>query len=130
VRGGRQLEPAGPERNGLGYDLEVFDPSHPSGLFVFLAIVVPLTIVLGLRRMAPGRPRLAMFLAIMFGPCGHFYVKGAAKYVGLMYAAGWGLLVATPLPPIVNGLLLATLSALLMKVRMGNAAEASRSGRG
>jgi hypothetical protein len=87
-----------------------------------------MAIVLGLRRMAPGRPRLAMFLAIMFGPCGHFYVKGAAKYVVLMYAAGWGLLVTTPLPPIVNGLLLATLSALLMNVRIGNAAQTSRPG--
>jgi hypothetical protein len=103
----------------------MFDPSHPSGLFVFLAIVVPLTIVLGLRRMAPGRPRLAMFLAIMFGPCGHFYVKGAAKYVVLMYAAGWGLLVATPLPPMVSGLLLMVLSALLMHARMQSAAKAS-----
>jgi|ERR1700730_17464669 hypothetical protein len=100
----------------------MFDPSHPSGLFVFLAIVVPLTIVLGLRRIKPGSPRLAMFLAFMFGPCGHFYIKGAARYVVLMYAAGWGLLVATPLPPVVNGLLLATLSALLMNVRIGNAA--------
>jgi hypothetical protein len=101
----------------------MFDPSHPSGLFVFLAIVVPMAIVLGLRRMKPGRPKLAMFLAIMFGPCGHFYIKGAAKYVVLMYAAGWGLLVATPLPPLLNGLLLAALSALLMNVRIANAGQ-------
>jgi hypothetical protein len=106
----------------------MFDPSHPSGVFVFLAIVVPLAIVLGLRRMAPGRPGLAMFLAIVFGPFGHFYIKGAARYVVLMYAAGLGLLVATPLPPIVNGLLLAALSALLMNVRMGNAAHSPPEG--
>jgi hypothetical protein len=104
----------------------MFDPTHPSGLLIFLAIAAPVTIVLGLRMMAPGKPRLAMFLAIMFGPCGHFYVKGAAKYVVLMYAAGWGLLVATPLPPMVSGLLLMVLSALLMNARIRNAAPVAQ----
>jgi hypothetical protein len=102
----------------------MFDPSHPSGLFVLLAILIPMAIVLGLRRMAPGKPWLAMFLAIAFGPCGHLYIKGAAKYVALMYAAWLGLLVATPLPVTVSGLLLMILSALLMNVRMRNAAQA------
>jgi hypothetical protein len=101
----------------------MFDPAHPSALFIFLAIAVPMTIVLGLRRMAPGRPRLAMCLAIVFGPCGHLYIKGAARYVVLMYVAWWGLLVVTPLPPMVSGLLLMVLSALLMNVRMRNAVQ-------
>jgi hypothetical protein len=104
----------------------MFDPSHPSALFIFLAIAVPMTIVLGLRRTAPGRPRIAMLLAILFGPCGHLYIKGAAKYVLLLYAAWWGLLVATPLPPLVSGLLLMVLSALLMNVRIRTVAQASR----
>ena len=102
----------------------MLDPAHPSGFLLFLAIVVPLTIVLGLRKLAPGKPRIAMFLAILFGPCGHLYMRGAAKYVVLMYAAGWGLLVATPLPPMVSGLLLAVLSALLMHARLRDAAQA------
>lgn len=106
----------------------MFDPQNPSALFVFLAIMVPMTIVLGLRKMAPAKPRLAMLLAIVFGPCGHLYLKGAAKYVVLMYAAWFGLLVATPLPPLVSGLLLMVLSALLMNVRVRNAAQPPRSG--
>ena len=59
-----------------------------------------------------------MFLAIMFGPAGHLYVKGAARYVLLMYAAWIGLLLATPLPPVISALLLTVLSVMLMNVRL------------
>ena len=59
-----------------------------------------------------------MFLAILFGPAGHLYLKGAARYVLLMYAAWIGLLFATPLPPIISALLLTVLSAMLMNVRL------------
>ena len=96
---------------------------NSSTLFVVLAILVPMVIVLGLRRAVPGKPWLAMFLAIAFGPCGHLYLKGAAKYVLLMYAAWVGLLVATPLPVMASGVLLMILSALLMNVRVRNAAQ-------
>ena len=59
-----------------------------------------------------------MFLAIAFGPAGHLYLRGAARYVLLMYAAWIGLLVATPLPPLISAFLLTVLSALLMNARM------------
>ena len=59
-----------------------------------------------------------MFLAIAFGPAGHLYLKGAALYVVLMYAAWFGLLIATPLPPLTSAFLLTVLSALLMNARI------------
>jgi len=62
-----------------------------------------------------------MFLAIVFGPAGHLYLKGAAPYVLLMYAAWFGLLVATPLPPLISAFLLTVLSALLMNARLSRA---------
>ena len=94
------------------------DPNNPSGPFIVLAVVGSLAVVLGLRRFAPGRPRLAIFLAVLFGPAGHLYLKGAARYIALMYLAWAGLLIFTPLPPTVSGLLLMVLSGLLMNVRL------------
>jgi hypothetical protein len=94
------------------------DPNNPGGVFVFVAVAVSLAVVLGLRRLAPGRPRLAIFLAVLFGPCGHLYVKGAARYIALMYLAWAGLLIFTPLPPLVSGILLSILSGLLMNARL------------
>jgi hypothetical protein len=94
------------------------DPNNPGGLFVFLAVTGSLAVVLGLRRFAPGRPWLALFLAVLFGPCGHLYLKGAARYIALMYAAWAGLLLFTPLPPLVSGMLLMVLSGLLMNARL------------
>lgn len=94
------------------------DPNNPSGLFIFLAVTISLATVLGLRQFAPGRRWLAICLAILFGPCGHLYLKGAARYIALMYLAWAGLLIATPLPPLVSGMLLMVLSGLLMDVRL------------
>lgn len=101
------------------------DANSPSGLFIFLAAAGSLAIVLGLRTFAPGRPWLAIFLAVLFGPCGHLYLKGAARYIALMYAAWAGLLVFTPLPPLVSGMLLSILSGLLMNVRLRKARKPS-----
>jgi len=84
-------------------------------------------VVLGLRRFAPGRPRLALVLAVLFGPCGHLYLRGAARYIALMYLAWAGLLIFTPLPPTVSGMLLMVLSGLLMNARLrATAPEAGR----
>jgi hypothetical protein len=94
------------------------DANNPSGLFIFLAVTISLAIVLGLRQFAPGRRWLAISLAVLFGPCGHLYLRGAARYIALMYLAWAGLLIATPLPPLVSGLLLMVLSGLLMDVRL------------
>jgi hypothetical protein len=94
------------------------DPNNPGGVFIFVALASSLAIVLGLRTFAPGRHWLAIALAILFGPAGHLYLKGAARYIALMYLAWAGLLVATPLPPLVSGLLLMVLSGLLMNVRL------------
>jgi hypothetical protein len=94
------------------------DPNNPGGLAIFLAVAGSLAVVLGLRRFAPDRPRLAIFLAVLFGPAGHLYLKGAARYIALMYLAWAGLLIFTPLPPTVSGLLLMVLSGLLMNVRL------------
>ena len=94
------------------------DANNPGGLFIFLAVTGSLAIVLGMRTFAPGRPRLAIFLAVLFGPCGHLYLKGAARYIALMYLAWAGLLIFTPLPPLVSGMLLSILSGLLMNVRL------------
>jgi hypothetical protein len=94
------------------------DPNNPSGIFIFVAVATSLAIVLGLRTVAPGRRGLAILLAVLFGPCGHLYVKGAARYIALMYLAWAGLLLFTPLPPIVSGMLLMVLSGLLMNVRI------------
>ena len=96
------------------------DPNNPGGVFIFVAVVGSLGTVLGLRMFAPGRPWLAIVLAILFGPCGHLYLKGAARYIALMYLAWAGLLIATPLPPLVSGMLLMVLSGLLMNVRLRN----------
>jgi len=93
------------------------DPNNPAGAFVFVALVVSL-VVLGLRRFAPHRPRLAIFLAVLFGPCGHLYMKGAGRYILLMYLAWFGLFRFTPLPPLVSGVLLSILSGLLMNARL------------
>lgn len=94
------------------------DPNNPGGVFIAVALIGSLVVVLGLRRFAPGRPRLALFLAMLFGPCGHLYLKGAARYIALMYLAWAGLLLLTPLPPTVSGLLLMVLSGLLMNARL------------
>jgi hypothetical protein len=77
-----------------------------------------LAVVLGLRRFRPDRPRLAFLLAVLFGPAGHLYLRGAARYIALMYLAWAGLIVFTPLPPTVSGVLLMVLSGLLMNVRL------------
>jgi hypothetical protein len=94
------------------------DPNNPGGVFIIAAAAVSLAIVLGLRMFAPGKRWLAIALAVLFGPCGHLYLKGAARYIALMYLAWAGLLVLTPLPPVVSGLLLMVLSGLLMDVRL------------
>ena len=99
------------------------DPNNPGGLFIFLAVAGSLAAVLGLRTWAPNRPRLAFFLAVLFGPCGHLYLKGAARYIALLYLAWAGLLIATPLPPMVSGVLLMVLSGLLMNVRLRQAPD-------
>jgi hypothetical protein len=101
------------------------DANNPSGLFIFLAVTSSLAIVLGLRTFAPGKRWLAIFLAVLFGPCGHLYLKGAARYIALMYAAWAGLLIFTPLPPLVSGMLLMVLSGLLMDVRLRKATKDS-----
>ena len=72
-----------------------------------------------------GKQRLALWLAVLFGPCGHLYLKGGAPYIVLLYAAWFGLLVATPLPPMVSGLLLTVLSGMLMNVRLHNTKPAA-----
>ena len=93
---------------------------------MFLGAVLSLGIVFALRRFFPYRRRLAMFLAVMFGPAGHLYLKGAARYLLLMYAAWIGLLVGTPLPPLVSALLLTVLSVMLMNVRLQKAAASEK----
>jgi uncharacterized membrane protein YccC len=100
------------------------DPNNPGGVFIFVAVAASLAIVLGLRTFAPGKRWLAISLAVLFGPCGHLYLKGAARYIALMYLAWAGLLVLTPLPPLVSGLLLMVLSGLLMDVRLRKHSEA------
>ena len=72
------------------------DPNNPPGLYIFSAVIGSLAAVLGMRRFAPDRPRLAILLAVLFGPCGHLYLKGAARYIALMYLAWAGLLIGTP----------------------------------
>ena len=89
---------------------------------LFLGAVLSLGVVLALRVFVPYRRRIALFLAIFFGPAGHLYLKGAARYVLLMYAAWIGLLLATPLPPLISALLLTVLSVMLMNVRLRNTA--------
>jgi hypothetical protein len=96
----------------------VFEGAPPHPLVLLCAAALCLGIVLMLRRVVPGKHGLAMFLAIAFGPAGHLYLRGAARYVLLMYAAWIGLLVATPLPPLISAFLLTVLSALLMNARM------------
>jgi hypothetical protein len=96
----------------------VFQGAPPHPLVLVCAAALCLGIVLMLRRVVPGKHGLAMFLAIAFGPAGHLYLRGAARYVLLMYAAWIGLLVATPLPPLISAFLLTVLSALLMNARM------------
>ena len=96
----------------------VFQGAPPHPLVLLFAVALCLGIVLMLRRLVPGKHGLGMFLAIAFGPAGHLYLRGAARYVLLMYAAWIGLLVATPLPPILSAVLLTVLSALLMNARM------------
>lgn len=92
-------------------------------MVMFWGALLSLLAVLALRKFVPHRPWLAMVLAIFFGPAGHLYLRGAARYVVLMYAAWVGLLVATPLPPLLSAFLLTVLSALLMNVRLRKAAE-------
>jgi hypothetical protein len=92
------------------------NPNNTGGMLAVI-LIVSLTVVLGLRRLAPGRRGLGVFLAVLFGPCGHLYLPGAARYIALMYLAWAGLLIATPLPPVVSGALLAVLSGLLMNAR-------------
>ena len=83
-----------------------------------IAAILSLGIVLALRRWVPGRRWLALLLAAFFGPAGHLYLRGAARYVLLMYVAWIGLLVATPLPFVISALLLTILSVLLMNARL------------
>jgi hypothetical protein len=104
------------------------DPNNPSGLFIFLAVAGSLAIVLGMRAFAPGKRWLAILLAVVFGPCGHLYLKGAARYIALMYLAWAGLLIFTPLPPLVSGTLLSILSGLLMNARLRAAGSAAQPG--
>ena len=99
------------------------DPTSASRLFLLAATAVSLVIVLGLRRLVPSNRWVALCLALLFGPCGHLYLKGGARYIVLMYAAWFGLLAATSLPLMVSGLLLAVLSGLLMNARIQEAAE-------
>ena len=94
-----------------------------NGPFLVVAVAVAMAIVLWLRRVAPRRYWLGMTLAILFGPGGHLYLKGAAKYVLLMYIAWAGLLIFTPLPPQISVLLLTVLSGLLMNARMRSPQE-------
>ena len=94
-----------------------------SPLFLLGASVLSLAIVLGFRMWAPGRRGIAIGLAIFFGPAGHLYLKGGAPYIVLMYVAWLGLLMATPLPTVVSGLLLTVLSGLLMNVRIQRSQE-------
>ncbi len=96
----------------------MFDPEAVSTPLLLLGIAFSLGVVLGLRRLAPARPGLALFLAVLFGPAGHLYLKGGARYILLMYAAWLGLLIATPLPVMISGLLLTVLSVLLMNARI------------
>lgn len=98
-------------------------PETPPAV-LFWGVLLSIVAVLAFRRFVPQRPWLAMFLAIFFGPAGHLYLRGAARYVLLMYAAWIGLLVATPLPPLLSAFLLTILSAMLMNVRLRNAASA------
>jgi hypothetical protein len=97
------------------------NPTNPE--FLLIAAIVSLAIVLAFRRWIPGRRGLGLGLAILFGPAGHLYIRGGAPYIILMYIAWVGLLLATPLPPMVSGLLLTVLSAMLMNIRMKKAAE-------
>jgi hypothetical protein len=90
---------------------------NTSPLLLTIAAIISVVVVLASRKWAPGRRGLALALAILFGPCGHLYLKGSARYIALMYIAWLGLLMATPLPPMVSGLLITVLSALLMNVR-------------
>ncbi len=97
------------------------NPASPE--FLLVAAAVSLAIVLAFRRWIPGRKGIALALAILFGPSGHLYLRGGAPYIILMYLAWVGLLLATPLPPMVSGLLLTVLSAMLMNVRLKKSAE-------
>ena len=99
----------------------MFDPTAASRTVLLIAAALSLAFVLGMRRSFPGRRRLALWLAVLFGPCGHLYLKGGAPYIVLLYAAWFGLLIATPLPPMVSGLLLTVLSGMLMNVRLQKA---------
>src|SRR4030095_11525026 len=91
-------------------------------VMLFWGVLFSLLAVLALRRFVPHRPWLAMFLAVFFGPAGHLYLRGAGRSVLVMYAAWVGLLVATPLPPLLSAFLLTILSAMLMNVRLRNEA--------
>jgi hypothetical protein len=97
------------------------NPPRPE--FLLLAAVVSLAIVLGFRKWIPGQRGVALGLAILFGPAGHLYLRGGAPYIILLYVAWLGLLLATPLPVMVSGILLTVLSAMLMNVRLKKSAE-------
>jgi len=103
------------------------NPAEASLQLLAIFVVISLGVVLGLRRWAPGRRGIALSLAILFGPAGHLYMKGGIRYILLMYAAWVGLLVATPLPPVVSAMLLTVLSVLLMNVRLGRGKTESES---
>ena len=98
--------------------MDASNPFDTPAIVMFWGALLSLLAVLALRKFAPHRPWLAMMLAIFFGPAGHLYLRGAARYVVLMYAAWVGLLVLTPLPPLISACLLTVLSALLMNVRL------------
>jgi hypothetical protein len=102
-------------------DLQLADTSP---VFLLFGVVFALVVVLGFRRWFPQRAWMALTLAILFGPAGHLYLKGAAPYVLLMYAGWLGLLLATPLPPAISMSLLTILSVMLMNVRLRTAASA------
>ncbi len=93
---------------------------------MFVGAVLSLVIVFALRRLFPYRRWLAICLAAVLGPAGHLYLKGAARYLLLMYAAWIGLLFGTPLPPLVSALLLTVLSVMLMNVRLQKAGESEK----
>ena len=93
---------------------------------LFWGAALSIIAVLVLRRWFPARKWMAMMLAILFGPAGHLYLKGAARYVVLMYAAWIGLLFGTPLPPVISAFLLTILSVLLMNVRLRNMVPAGK----
>ena len=97
------------------------NPTSPE--FLLAAALVSLAIVLAFRKWLPGKRGIALGLAALFGPAGHLYFRGGAPYIVILYAAWAGLLLATPLPVMVSGILLTVLSVMLMNVRLKKLTE-------